>query len=202
MSMNMRSWRSVTWVVMAMTLPLFYPSAKATGTPVTFSCSPCTGTVSFTSGASTTGIPVKDVVGPTDDVNKTFLLTFDTSSSVATLTEQGTLSPIHPDARAVLTGIIQHALINPPTGPGTISGVTLTVVFNSLPLDFQQFLGTTDGSGLVSTFELTGNAVTTASAVISPTPEAGSYLLMGTGMLLIGLFLRYKGNSQATPVVA
>ena len=86
-------------------------------------------------------------------------------------------------------------------GPNTVN---LIVLFNSLPLDFQTFLGSNDGEGFISTFEIgTAGTVLFANASISPTPEPGSYLLMGTGMLLCGLFLRYrKGSSQATAVAA
>jgi hypothetical protein len=139
---------------------------------------------------TTADITVKNDLGPTDDVNKFFHLSFNTATHVAKLEETG-----GPDT-STLTGIIQTSTVSP-------TSVILTIAFNSLPLDFQNFLGTPNGAGLITTVELGTGAVQFATAVISPTPEPGSYLLMGTGMLLCGLVLRYrKGNSQATAVTA
>jgi hypothetical protein len=196
--MKRRSCRSAPWLVMAIALPLFSQNAKAT--PVVFSCASlasCSGSVAFSAGqASTTGIKVRNTVGPADDLLKFFTLTFNTSTNVAKLAE------IAGDG-STLTGTIQGSLVSPPTSPTGPSGVTLTVLFNSLPLDFQTFIGTTDGDGFISTFELHGNGVTNANATISPTPESASYLLMGTGMLLCALVLRSrKRSSQATAVTA
>jgi hypothetical protein len=195
--MNRRSCRSAPWLVMAIALPLFSQSAKATAQDVLFACGTgapavaCSGTVvPVGSNASTTGVVVKNTQGP--DFLKNFTLKFNTAALTTSLKEIG-------GDGSLLTGVItSFNVFDPPSGTGE---VFLNVTFNLMPSEFASFLGggqihpgTVDAHFRVST-----GLVTNSFTDISATPEPASYLLMGTGMLLCAMVLRrIKSTRQST----
>jgi len=206
--MKILTWRSLPLVAVALALPLFSQSAKAT--EIQFACGigaitpACNGSASTTiagdgttvASSSSAGITVENVQGPAgggveQDLGSNFTLSWSYSNpggGSATLAETG-------NDHSTLTGNIVSGVYN-----STAHQTTLGVQFNSLPADFQNFLGTPTGVGGIFYIDLTTTGgVLTAEVNIGPTPEPASYFLMGTGMLLCGLLLRrHLGATAAT----
>jgi hypothetical protein len=198
-SIKILVWRSLPLVAVALALPLFSQSAKAT--PIDFTCStsaptltnpPCTGTVTLSGGVATgSGINVQNDLGPTppppDTPDQGNLFTLAFTSSVG---GNVTLTEISGDG-STLTGTV--------TGSSVLSGpvqtdVSLIVDFATLPSDFATFLGTPAGSGAATTIDVTTSGVVTNAGVniMGATPEPASMLLYGTGIFLIGGILRRR----------
>jgi hypothetical protein len=186
---------------MAIALPLFSQSAKATGMPITFGCPSasglCAGTISPQAGGNAktngVGVTVANTFGP--DSGLKFHLNFNTLASTSV-----TLNEIGGDSSALSGHFISKSV-----GPGF---VFLNVVFTALPSEFISWLGGSgpgpfafDGSVFAS-FALSGGSVTGAFIPISPTPEPTTYLLMGTGMLLCALVLRRTKSTRQSTLAA
>ena len=200
--MNRRSCRSAPWVVLAIALPLFSQSAKATGMPIIFGCPGATGTCAATispqpgGNAKTNGmgITVANTFGPDQGAlpinDHKFHLVFNTlATNVVTLTEFGPGS----DA-SFLSGHFTSKTVGP-------NFVFLDVLFTTLPSEFISWLGGGPpyAGSVFASFTLSGGNVTGAFVPINPTPEPATYLLMGTGMLLCALVLRrIKSTRQST----
>jgi len=203
--MKRGSRRTVTWVVMAIALPLFSQSAKATGMPVIFSCPGATGSCAATitpqagGNAKTNGmgIVVANTFGPDQGAlpinDHKFHLVFNTlASTLVTLTEFGAGSD-----GSFLSGHFTSKTI----GSGSVA---LTVVFTTLPSDFITWLGGAppyDGS-VAAFFNISSHAVTGSFVTINPSPEPATYLLMGTGMLLCALVLRRTKSTRQSTLTA
>jgi hypothetical protein len=189
---------------MAIALPLFSQSAKATPQDVLFSCGTgapavaCSGTVvPAGSNASTAGITVTNTQGP--DFLKNFSLVFNTAALTASLTELG----VGPgNDHSFLSGVItSFNVFDPNTG---IGDVFLNVTFNLMPSEFATFLGGGQiHPGTVEAhFRVSNGVVTSSFTDISATPEPASYLLMGTGMLLCAMVLRRIKSTRQSTLVA
>jgi PEP-CTERM motif len=200
--MNKLMWRSLSLLALALALPLFSQSAKAT--PIDFTCSStaptltnpaCTGTVTLSgSNATGAGINVENDLGPVDDLTALFTLAFSTSSGNVSLTE------FAGDGSTLLGTIMNAAIIS--GGGQTL--VALTVDFTSLPADFAAFLGTPTGSGAVTTIDVTtSGAVTDAGVhIVNSTPEPASLALMGTGIVFCARLLRRKKKNTEAAITA
>jgi PEP-CTERM motif len=205
--MNRRSCRSAPWLVMAIALPLFSQSAKATAMSIVFGCpgaaGACAGTISEAGGNAKTnglGVTVANTFGPDQGVlainDHKFHLVFNTfANTLVTLTEftgsDGSFLSGHYTSKTI--------------GPGSVA---LTVVFTTLPSEFVAWLGGSgsgpfafDGS-VSAFFNISGGAVTSSTVTINPTPEPATYLLMGTGMLLCALVLRRTKSTRRSTLAA
>ena len=187
--------------MLAIALPLFSQSAKATGMPITFGCPStaglCAGTISPEAGGNAktngVGVTVANTFGP--DLGLKFHLNFDTLASTLV-----TLNEIGGDSSALSGSITSKTVV-----PGV---VVLGVTFTSLPSEFVTWLGGSgsgpfdfDGS-VTAVFNISGGAVTGAFIPINPTPEPTTYLLMGTGMLLCALVLRRTKSTRQSTLAA
>ena len=208
--MNKLTWRSLSWLALALALPLFSQSAKATS--IDFTCSalpatPCNGTVSATYtgpptnqslvSAKTSSITVFNDIGPLDDITKLFTLKFDTTAGTASLAEIG-------GDGSTLAGTIFSA-----SGSKSIffpdSTVNLLVAFTTIPADFAALLGSNVGAGAITDINIKTSGMGTDTQVnISPvsTPEPASLALMGTGILFCARLLRRKKKNTEAAVTA
>jgi PEP-CTERM motif-containing protein len=196
--MKVWTWRSLALVAVALALPLFSQSAKATAV-ATFQCGftltpACAGTVATSGGAtltaaSTAGLTVASEA-PTPDAGLDFTLKFDTAL--------GTVSLVGPDT---LSGTITSFT---GSNSGLLETINLLVDFSSLPADFAAYLGAPAGSGALTNIDLSvdGSALTADVNIVGATPEPASYLLMGTGMLLCAFFLRRNIGSASAVTLA
>src|SRR4030081_2995839 len=172
--MNRRSCRSAPWLVMAIALPLFSQSAKASGMPITFGCpSPsgvCAGTISPQTGGNAKtnglGITVANTFGPDAGAlpvnDHKFHLVFNTlATTLVTLTEFGPGS----DASFLSGHFTSKTVV-----PGL---VVLDVLFTTLPSEFITWLGGGPpyAGSVFASFTLSGGNVTGAFVPINPTPE-------------------------------
>ena len=168
----------------AATMALAIGSISAKADNIDFTCSlsasaHCTGTV-VTSGAndSSTGINVFNDSGPYL-ASVPFVLAFNTATGAISI--DGTGLDLGQDLVGHITAFT--------TLPGVIS---FKADWTSLPPIVQAKLGTPTGTDSGSVIYLKGLGAQSVDVLITPTPEPGSLLLLGSGLVGIGGFLRRK----------
>ena len=162
------------------------PTPNARANEVVLGCSggfvlPCTGGGITNSGpnySTSSNIPLVETSGPsTSDV---FSFTFDTSTGNATISNI---------SQTLLGTILSFSV----SGGGSTKVLTLNILWNSLPSAFVTFLGTPTGNDVTTAnFNLKSGAVVGSSVNIDPTPEPATLALLGSGLVLMGGFLRRK----------
>ncbi len=160
-------------------LGIFVPCAQASN--VDFNCTPsnCTGTVTQSGpNFSSAGISLFNNTG-TYSSSVAFTLKFDTSTKAISLLGTGALTGQD------LIGTISS--FTPFSG-----GVGLSVSWTTLPGAVSSQLGTSAGVGTTSVIFLTGGAAASVDLLIMPTPEPSGLLLLGSGLLAAGSFLRRR----------
>lgn len=174
--------------VAAATIALVLGSASARADNVDFFCSLgasslCTGTV-VQSGAnySTTGIQVFNDSGPYS-ASDPFTLVFNTATGAISITDADETS------QTLIGDITTFAAL---TGNSTKS-VSFVADWPTLPSAVQTKLGSPTGEDIGFVIYLSSNnKPTSIDVTITPTPEPASLLLLGSGLVGIGGFLRRK----------
>ncbi len=160
-------------------LGISVPCAQASN--VDFNCTPsnCTGTVTQSGpNFSSAGISLFNNTG-TYSSAVPFLLLFDTSTGAVSLSGTG-----------VLTG---ENLLGTITSFAPFSGgVGMSVNWTTLPGAVSSQLGTSAGVGVTSVIFVPGGAAASVDLLIMPTPEPSALLLLGSGLLAAGSFLRRR----------
>jgi hypothetical protein len=162
---------------------------------VDFLCGPlvCNGTVTavFSSGnlvsaSDLGGITVINDSGPADDGGKLFTLLFDTSISGTNIAVTEQTGGDGSTLAGTITGFSGAQF-------GSSETVDLQVLWTGMPADFAAFLGSPTGTGFVDNIILTlDGSAQSIDVNIQPTPEPGSLLLLGSGILSFGGLLRRK----------
>jgi len=183
-------WTAIVVVVLA-SLLLTAPGVLAQ-TNVDFLCglgsgSVCTGTVVQSgSNFSTTGISVFNDSGPYSFAVP-FTFAFDTATGLISISGTG-----------IYTGenLIGSILSSFSSSGGSTTGVFLVANWPTLPASVQTQLGSMTGMDSAFAIYLTTSGVAqSVDVLITPTPEPASMLLVGTGLLAIGGFLRKRRNA-------
>jgi len=80
---------------------------------------------------------------------------------------------------------------------GLTESLSLNVLWTGLPAAMQAFLGTPTGTDLSTVnFDISGGSVVGASINIDPTPEPATLALLGSGLALLGGFIRRKDTNR------
>ncbi|HWG58728.1 MAG TPA: PEP-CTERM sorting domain-containing protein [Candidatus Acidoferrales bacterium] len=173
-------------------MPLAAQSARADNVDFDCNVATCSGTVAAAAGDTYTtgaGITVFNNSGPYSSTVP-FDLSFDTTAGTIALTGTGSL-----------TGQVLQGTINTAVGPisgTTSSDLSLFATWWGLPSAVQSFLGTPTGIDSAFVIYLTdGGAASSVDVLITPTPEPGTLLLFGTGMLLCAGLLRRRRHVLA-----
>lgn len=188
--------RIIPVIVGLLVLPFFAQTTQANN--VDFGCSgvnACAGSIAdvFSGGVLVSatdfgGVTVVNGTGPADDQGLNFTFAFATTVAPPNivLEEQGG------DGSALIGTILAATGVQNLGGSG-LDQITLTVLWTAMSPDFATFLGAPTGIGVADNLILTVNgAATSVDVSINPTPEPGSLLLLGSGLLGVGGFLRRR----------
>jgi len=171
--------RSLQFACCLMLVWIIGPTPSARANEVIFGCnSPsCGGSIVTTVAGS--GITLVEAVGgPTSSDGFTF--SFDTGTKIATI------SDITNPGQSI-TG----AILSSSSSGGSSPVLTLDVLW-TLPSSIEGFLGSPQGLDSVSVHLNSSGALVSTGINIDPTPEPATLALLGSGLALMGGFLRRK----------
>lgn len=182
---------SPVWIVVFVGLLITAPGVLAQ-TNVDFFCtlggsSACTGTVVHSgTNFSSTGITVYNDSGPFSS-GVPFTLAFNTATGLVSIDGTGIYAGMN---------LIGNIIASSTMGGGSTTGFSFIATWPTLPANVQAQLGTPTGtdSGFIIYLNSSG-AAQSVDILITPTPEPASMLLVGTGLLAIGGFLRRRRSA-------